>query len=140
MSDHHNRKYAPSVMAECFANLLCRVAFYYPMLAIINLFIYIIKYPSLTTTTSDLAFLDIGSGHFGHIHQLTSSQVSFRFPREAVALADKAMKRASAHVPIPTMETTQATSPADTCNDIPAVWLSLLSMGACYCATLHPCC
>ncbi|KAI5460730.1 fungal-specific transcription factor domain-containing protein [Mariannaea sp. PMI_226] len=94
------------------------VAFYYPMLAIINLFIYILKYPSLATATSDLSFLDIGSGHFGHIHQLTSAQVSFRFPREAVALADKAIKRASAHVQAPTTETTQANSPADTSNAI----------------------
>ncbi|OAQ65542.2 major facilitator superfamily protein [Pochonia chlamydosporia 170] len=90
-----------------------------PMLAIINLFIYILNHPAQATTTSDLSFLDIGSGHFGHIHQLTSSQVSFRFPREAVALAGRAMKRASAQMHVPTRETTHANSPADTCTAIP---------------------
>ncbi|EWY89745.1 hypothetical protein FOYG_07412 [Fusarium oxysporum NRRL 32931] len=93
-------------------------AFYYPMLAIINLLVYILKYPSLTTTLSDIAFLDIGSGHFGYIHQLTSSHVSFRFPREAVALADRALRMASSDTPGPTTEMPDVNAPAENSNSV----------------------
>ncbi|KAJ5624438.1 hypothetical protein N7510_000747 [Penicillium lagena] len=70
------------------------VVFYYPMLAIINLFIYVLKYPTLPFAQSELAFLDIGVGHFGLVHYLTSAHVSFSFPREAAGIADKAVKDA----------------------------------------------
>lgn len=66
------------------------------MLAIISLFVYILKYPTLSTTQSDIALLDIGAGHFGQIHHLTSGHVSFQFPREVSVLANKAAKRAAA--------------------------------------------
>lgn len=88
------------------------------MLAIINLLVYILKYPSLTTTLSDIAFLDIGSGHFGYIHQLTSSHVSFRFPREAVALADRALRMASSDTPGPTTEMPDVNAPAENSNSV----------------------
>ena len=72
----------------------CRIVFYYPMLAIISLFIHVLKYPTLPWAHSDLAFLDIGVGHFGQVQYLTSSLVSFSFPREAAGIADKVVKRA----------------------------------------------
>jgi hypothetical protein len=78
------------------ANLHYSVAFYYPMLAIINIFIYILKYPTLASTQSDLALLDIGAGHFGQIHYLTSAYVSFKFPRDIIGLAHRAVDRAKA--------------------------------------------
>ena len=66
------------------------------MAAIITLFVHVLKFPALETTESDLALLDIGAGHFGQVHHLTSSHVSFKFPREAVGLASQAVKRARA--------------------------------------------
>lgn len=69
------------------------------MLAIINLFVYVLKYPTLATVHSDVALLDIGAGHFGQIHRLTSGHVSFQFPREVSVLASKAVQRAAARIP-----------------------------------------
>ncbi|KAL3488355.1 fungal-specific transcription factor domain-containing protein [Aspergillus germanicus] len=71
---------------------LSPVVFYYPMLATINLFIYILKSPTAPTVQSDIALLDIASGHFGHIYHLTSSHVSFSFPREAIRIAERAVQ------------------------------------------------
>ncbi|KAJ5096637.1 fungal-specific transcription factor domain-containing protein [Penicillium angulare] len=72
------------------------IVFYFPMLAVINLFIYILKMPKVETVASDLALLDLAAGHFAKIHFLTSSQVSFIFARDVAALASKAVRRASA--------------------------------------------
>ncbi|BCS23676.1 fungal specific transcription factor domain-containing protein [Aspergillus puulaauensis] len=72
------------------------IVFYYPMLATINLFIYILKAPMAATVNSDLALLDIASGHFGHIYHLTSSHVSFSFPRDAIRIAERAVEVAKA--------------------------------------------
>ncbi|KAJ5585689.1 fungal-specific transcription factor domain-containing protein [Penicillium hetheringtonii] len=71
------------------------VVFYFPMLAVINLFIYILKMPTLETVGSDLALLDLAAGHFAKVHFLTSSQVSFVFAREIAGLANKTVRRAS---------------------------------------------
>ncbi|KAL2836399.1 fungal-specific transcription factor domain-containing protein [Aspergillus pseudoustus] len=71
---------------------LSPVSFYYPMLATINLFIYILKSPTSPTVQPDLALLDIASGHFGQIYHLTSGHVSFSFPREAIRIAERAVQ------------------------------------------------
>lgn len=68
------------------------LAFYYPMYAHINLFVYILKNPQLSTTAADLALLDICAGHFGHIELVTESEISFHFPRESAALCSRAIK------------------------------------------------
>lgn len=70
------------------------IAFHYPMYAHINLFIYTLEYPSLSTALGDLALLDMCAGHFGHIELVTSSEVSFHFPRESAVLAAKTVKAA----------------------------------------------
>ncbi|KAE8359557.1 fungal-specific transcription factor domain-containing protein [Aspergillus caelatus] len=75
------------------------IVFYFPMLAVINLFIYILKIPTLETVESDLALLDLASGHFAKVHFLTSSQVSFTFAREIVGLANKAVRMATMVAP-----------------------------------------
>jgi hypothetical protein len=72
--------------------------FYYPILAIINLFICILKNPAAETVQSDLAFLDIGAGHFGQVHLLTCSKMSFSFPRDVVGVAQRAVRKASTNV------------------------------------------
>lgn len=68
------------------------------MLAIITLFIYVLKYPNLSTTQSDIALLDVGTGHFGQVHHSTSGHVCFHFPREVSVLANKATKQAAARI------------------------------------------
>lgn len=88
------------------------------MLAIINLFVYVLKYPTLASAKSDIALLDIGAGHFGQIHCLTSEHVDFQFPREVSVLAYKAVKRAAAN---PADGATASTSPPnsrDVCDDM----------------------
>lgn len=69
------------------------------MLAVINIFIYILKFPALNTVLSDLPLLDLAAGHFAKVHFLTSSQVSFTFARDIASLANKAVRRATMAAP-----------------------------------------
>ncbi len=78
------------------------------MLAIISLFIHILEYPDTEMTQSDIALLDIGAGHFGQIHHLTSGRLSFRFPRQVSMLASKAVEQLAKRV---TKDMTAATQP-----------------------------
>ena len=78
------------------------LALHYPIYAVINLFIYILKDPTLSTATADLGLLDVCAGHFGYIEFLTSSQVSISLPREAANVASKAVKEARAKESEPT--------------------------------------
>jgi hypothetical protein len=68
--------------------------FYYPMVGLINLFLCILKHPSLSTTVSDVAILDIAVGHFGHLEVATCSELSYPFTREVAALAYKCVGNA----------------------------------------------
>ena len=77
------------------------------MLAVINLFVYILKFPDRATTRSDIALLDIGTGHFGQIYHLTSSRLAVSFPRKVTELAGKVIEEAHT-------ESTLATEPSDT--------------------------
>jgi hypothetical protein len=70
------------------------MAFYYPFIGLINLFVHILKYPGLPSATSDVALMDIGAGHFGRVEYLTSSQLAFPFIREITSLANKMAKKA----------------------------------------------
>ncbi|KAJ0418340.1 fungal-specific transcription factor domain-containing protein [Aspergillus carlsbadensis] len=95
---------------------------YYPLLAIVNLFIYILKNPAADTVQSDLALLDIGAGHFGHVHLLTSFKVSFSFPRDVARVAQRAARKALTEVSNAGREEADAftsrTFPADL-SDVP---------------------
>jgi hypothetical protein len=62
------------------------------MLAVINLFVYILKNPESATVQSDMAHLDLAAGHFAKVRFLTASQVSFEFPREIIGLASKVVR------------------------------------------------
>lgn len=94
---HHRKSMLLLSFSKVFEILtqVYRIAFYFPMLAVINLFVYILKNPTFTTVQSDLAHLDLAAGHFAKIHFLTSSQVSFTFPREIVGLASEAIRMSS---------------------------------------------
>lgn len=64
-----------------------RFMLHYPMHAFINLFIYVIRYPTLPTVRSDLALLDVAAGYFGQMEFITGSKLSFPFARDITALA-----------------------------------------------------
>lgn len=62
------------------------------MVGLINLFVYILKYPTLLSAQGDVAALDVAVGHFGHLEVLTSSELSFPFAREAARIAYTTVK------------------------------------------------
>ncbi|KAJ9614387.1 hypothetical protein H2200_002523 [Cladophialophora chaetospira] len=71
------------------------LVFYFPMVGLINLFLYILKYPSLTTALGDVSMLDIAVGHFGHLEVITASDLSYPFARELARIAYQTVKRCS---------------------------------------------
>lgn len=52
-----------------------------------NLFIFVIGNPTLTSVQSDLALLDVAAGYFGQFEFVTGSKLSFSFARDIAALA-----------------------------------------------------
>ncbi|KAJ5934040.1 hypothetical protein N7466_003587 [Penicillium verhagenii] len=106
------------------------IVFYYPMLAVINLFIYILKAPSLDTVPSDLALLDLAAGHFARVHFLTSAQVSFTFAREVVGLANKAVRRTALAVPNNNRKTPNVYTPDISPVNIPGDSFSVFDSNA----------
>jgi hypothetical protein len=71
-----------------------RMAFYYPFVGLVNLFVYILKFPGLQTAYSDVVLMDIVAGHFGRLEYLTSSNLAFPFIREITSIANRMVKRA----------------------------------------------
>lgn len=51
------------------------------MIAILNLFIHILRFPKLPTVQADLALLDIATGYFSRVELATGVSMSFRFVR-----------------------------------------------------------
>ena len=72
------------------------LAFDYPVHAVVNLFLYILKYPTLPTASADLGLLDVCAGHFGYVEYLTASRVSISLPRDAANIASKVVRAAKA--------------------------------------------
>ncbi|KEF61156.1 uncharacterized protein A1O9_02721 [Exophiala aquamarina CBS 119918] len=70
------------------------LTFYYPIYAVINLFIFLVKNPSLPSAMSDLGLLDVCAGHFGFIEFLTASRVSISLPRDAASAASRIVRLA----------------------------------------------
>lgn len=70
------------------------LAFYYPMLAHISLFTFILKNVTVAAAGSDVDVLDVCAGHFGNLAYSTSSEFTFPFAREAVTFVYAALKRA----------------------------------------------
>ncbi|KAJ5783771.1 fungal specific transcription protein [Penicillium psychrosexuale] len=62
------------------------LALYFPLVSVINIFIYILKYPALPTAPSDLALLDIATGHFARL-EFASPDIALPFVREIARLA-----------------------------------------------------
>lgn len=64
------------------------------MVGLINLFISILKSPASAISQSDVALMDIATGHFAHMEFITSSELAFPFTREVADLARQTVKRA----------------------------------------------
>jgi hypothetical protein len=67
-------------------NLSPRLALFTPLVGLVNLFIYVLKYPTLPTTHSDIALMDVAVGHFGRL-EFASSDLAFPFTRDVASLA-----------------------------------------------------
>lgn len=70
-----------------------RLVFFYPLLGLINIFIYVLKDLGATSIPSDLALMDIVAGHFGYLEYYSSSRLSFPFVGELTSIARAAVKK-----------------------------------------------
>lgn len=69
------------------------MAFYGPIYALFNLFIYILLNPNSSNIHSDVALLDICAGHFARLEFATDSNISIPLVREVAALARDVVNR-----------------------------------------------
>ncbi|CAI7612375.1 unnamed protein product [Penicillium glandicola] len=74
------------------------LAFYFPLVSAINILIYVLKYPALPTASSDVALLDIATGHFSRL-ELASPDVALPFVREITRLARATVERVKKTAP-----------------------------------------
>lgn len=65
------------------------------MIGLINLFVHILKFPSLPSARSDVALLDVAAGYFGHMEFVTSSELNFPFARDVATIARQTVNKAS---------------------------------------------
>ena len=70
------------------------LAFYYPVLGLINLFVHVLKHPTASSAASDIALMEVIVGQFGRLEFASSGQMSFSFAREIAGLARTAVKKA----------------------------------------------
>lgn len=72
------------------------LTFFFPLVGLINLFVYILKNPLAPSAASDLSLMDVVVGHFGYLQFISSSQHVFPFPREIAAYARHVVETAVA--------------------------------------------
>ncbi|OAG35273.1 hypothetical protein AYO21_10544 [Fonsecaea monophora] len=70
------------------------LAFYFPLVGLINLFLHLIQHPTLPTANSDISLMDAIVGHFGYMEYASGSELVFKFPRKCVVYAREVVKRA----------------------------------------------
>ena len=75
---------------------ISRLVFYFPMVGLINLFLYILKYPASPSATGDVSMLDVAVGHFGLLEVTTNSELSYPFAREVARIAYQTVKSRTA--------------------------------------------
>jgi hypothetical protein len=74
----------------------------YPVYALVNLSVYILKYPTLQSAPASLSLLHVCAGHLGYLEFLTSGQISVSsLAREAASLASNVVKAARAKNSVP---------------------------------------
>ncbi|TVY54622.1 putative transcriptional regulatory protein [Lachnellula cervina] len=70
------------------------LAFYYPVLGLINLFVHVLKHPTAPSALSDITLIDVVAGHFARLEFASSGELTFSFARELSGLARLAVKKA----------------------------------------------
>ena len=70
------------------------LAFYYPVLRLINLFVHVLKHLTVSSAASDIALMEVIVGQFRRLEFASSGQMSFSFAREIAGLARTAVKKA----------------------------------------------
>ena len=71
-----------------------RLTFFYPLMSMVNLFTYVLSFPSLPSVPADIGLLDMVAGYFGYLSFSTSAQVSVPFAKEVTQWARAAVDRA----------------------------------------------
>lgn len=69
-----------------------RLVLYYPILGLINLFVHILRNPSASTVMSDIALLDVVTGHLARLEFSSGGAVSFSFAREVSNISRAAVR------------------------------------------------
>ncbi|KIW17217.1 hypothetical protein PV08_04408 [Exophiala spinifera] len=79
-------------LVNATANTPSCLAFYYPLHAMVSLFIHIVKHPTIPSAATDLGLLDACVGHFGYVEFLTASAMSISLPREVSNVASRVVQ------------------------------------------------
>ncbi|KAL5314332.1 hypothetical protein ACEPPN_018758 [Leptodophora sp. 'Broadleaf-Isolate-01'] len=69
------------------------LAFYYPVLGLINLFVHVLKHPAALSSPSDIALMDVVAGHFARLEFESFGELSFSFGRDLARLARMAVSK-----------------------------------------------
>ncbi|KAK2682033.1 Zn(2)-C6 fungal-type DNA-binding domain [Fusarium oxysporum f. sp. vasinfectum] len=64
-----------------------RLAIYYPLVAVINLFINVLERPTAQSATADVNLIDMMTGTFARLEYATSGHLNITFPRELADFA-----------------------------------------------------
>ena len=75
-----------------------RLVFVHPLTALINLFIYVIEYPSQPSAESDIALMYLVAGHFSYL-EFVVSDLTFPFVRQLASLARATVSKAREGLP-----------------------------------------
>lgn len=65
----------------------------FPLTALVNLFVYILRYPTLSTVESDISLLYLVAGHFSYLEFVVPGQ-TYPFVGELANIARQAVTRA----------------------------------------------
>lgn len=73
--------------------LRIRLAFFFPLTALVNLFIHVLQHPEESSVDSDIVLMRIAAGHFSYL-EYTIPELSFPLTRDLANLAQVAVYRA----------------------------------------------
>lgn len=73
--------------------------FFYPVLALINVFLHVLRSPSQPSTANNLALVGVAAGHFNYVEFLTKSHISFPYVKEIVNVAQAVSQKAQRQQP-----------------------------------------
>ncbi|PVH76694.1 hypothetical protein DL98DRAFT_464707 [Cadophora sp. DSE1049] len=104
---HNQVKISTTIIAEASRNIILAtkymsdiqawtpvwLAFYYPVLGLINLFVHVLKHPAALSSPSDIALMDVVAGHFARLEFASAGELSFSFGRDLSRLARMAVSK-----------------------------------------------